>query len=187
MKKLTEKQKIFFIVFLIVGVGGYAFYNNLFKPLNNETKRLSSEKKTKTDTLSANRREAARLPYVEAEAQRLKIELRYAENTLPKDLDVPYLLTTLTKLSEENRVYFSSFSPGQIEEKGDYAVYSISLPIVGSFHNVIRFLCAIGNLPRLINTIDLSINASGGGQEGEKEGLADTVSVPLRLESYIYR
>jgi len=187
MKKLTEKQKLYLVIFLIVGGGGFVFYNKVFKPLRNEIKSLSSEKKTKEDTLLKNKREAARLPFVEAEGKRLKIELSYAENVLPKELGVPYLLTTLTKLAEENKVYFPSFSPGSIEEKGDYAVYPISLSITGNFHNVMRFLCAIGNLPRLINTVDLSISAIGGGQTGEKEGPPDTVSVPLKLESYIYR
>lgn len=187
MKKLTEKQKLYLVVFLIVIGGGFVFYNYIFKPLNNEIKRLSEEKKSKEATLLQNQREAARLPFVEAEGKRLKIELSYAEEVLPKELDVPYLLTTLTQLSEENRVYSSSFSPGGIQEMGDYAVYSISLPLVGNFHNVIRFLCAIGNLPRLINITDLSVSASGGGQTEEKEGPVDTVSVPLRLEAYIYR
>ncbi|MEW6102877.1 MAG: type 4a pilus biogenesis protein PilO [bacterium] len=188
MKKLTEKQKLYLIIFLIIGGGGFVFYNNFFKPLNNEIKSLSSQKKDKETTLSANRKEAARLPFVEEESRRLKIELSYAEQVLPKDLDVPYLLTTLTRLSEEYKVYFPAFSPGTIEEKGDYAVYPINLSITGTFHNVIKFICAIGNLERLINTIDLSVGASGGGQTTEeKKGPVDTVSVPLKLESYIYR
>lgn len=181
MKKLTEKQQLYVIVFLLVGGGGFLFYQYVFKPLMLEIKRLSADKASKEATLLQNQREAARLPFVEAESRRLNIELSYAEEVLPKDLDVPYLLTTLTKLSEQHNVYFSSFSPGSIEERGDYAIYPISLPIVGNFHNVVRFICAIGNLPRLINTIDLSINALG------KEGGADTVSVPLKLEAYIYR
>ncbi|MEW6679784.1 MAG: type 4a pilus biogenesis protein PilO [bacterium] len=185
MKKVTEKQKLYLILFLIVGGGGFIFYNNFFKLLNNEVKGLSSEKKTKEQTLLQNKKEATRLPFVEAEGKRLKIQLQYAEDVLPKDLDVPYLLTTLTQLSEEYRVYFPSFSPGEIQEKGDYAVYPINLPITGTFHNVIKFICAIGNLSRLINTVELSISASQG--QTTEEGPVDTVSVPLRLESYIYR
>lgn len=182
MKRLTEKQKLGVLIFFLVGGGGFLFYHYFFKPMTGEIKRLSADKKSKEETLLQNQREAARLPFVEALGKRLSIELSYAEEVLPKDLDVPYLLTTLTHLAEENKVYFSSFSPGGIQERQDYAIYSISLPLVGNFHNVIRFLCAIGNLPRLINTIDLSVSALGGGG-----GSLDTVSVPLRLESYIYR
>lgn len=187
MKKLTETQKLYFVIALIVIGATAGFYYNFYKPVSLEIKRLKEDKKAKEQTLIQNKKEAARLPYVEAESKRLKVELSYAEEVLPKDINVPYLLVTLTQLSFDNNVYFSSYSPGGIEEKGDYAVYPISLPIVGTFHNVIRFICAIGNLPRLINTVDLSLSAAGRGVEQEEGKPVDTVSCPLRLEAYIYR
>ncbi|HAW50470.1 TPA: hypothetical protein DCX16_05945 [bacterium] len=185
MKRLTETQKLYFVISLIVIGATAGFYYNFYKPVSFEIKRLKEDKKIKEQTLINNKKEAARLPYVEAESKRLKVELFYAEEVLPKDINVPYLLVTLTQLSFDNKVYFSLYSPGGIEERGDYAVYSISLPIVGTFHNIVRFICAVGNLPRLINVVDLSLSAIGV-RMAEEEFL-DTVSCPLRLEAYIYR
>jgi Tfp pilus assembly protein PilO len=183
MDRLTEEQRLYIGIGVVIVVLSFGFWKYVADPLSKEIKRLERDKAEKERKLEADRREAARLTVVKAEAKKLKLELKFAEKVLPKKKDIPYLLVTLTRLCEEHNMPFTAFNPGNLAKKGDYSVLPITLSgIRGTYHGLARLLAAIGNLPRLINPVDLAINRATGGEEREI-----TVSTNLKLESYIYQ
>ena len=120
--------------------------------------------------------------------------LEYGERALPKEKDIPFLLSKLTRIAEENRISFDSFSAGAITSHGDYSTLPIVLTgIKTTYHNLAIFLSVIGNLDRLISPARIQLTSvttraeKGALEEKEKEEEEETVAVGLELESYIYQ
>ncbi|MBU1262917.1 type 4a pilus biogenesis protein PilO [bacterium] len=194
MGKLTEQQKLYIIIAVAFIFSGVGFYKYSVTPDRIEIKRLEDDKRQKEQKFSEDSKIAARLPYVKAESVKLRKELEYSEKALPKEKDIPFLLSTLTKISEDNMISFNSFSLGGVTSQGDYSTLPITLGgIKTTYHNLAIFLSAIGNLPRLISPVNIQLTGvttkfvqQEGGLE-KKEEKEETVSVGLQLESYIYQ
>ncbi len=193
--KLTEQQKLYAIIIVVIIGGGFCFYNYIVKPFRIEITRLKNDRNQKEQKLNEDSKIAARLPYVQAESKKLRKELEYSEKALPKEKDIPFLLSTLTEISEENGILFNSFSPKDVTSQGDYSTLPIALSgIKTTYHNLAVFLAAIGNLPRLISPVKIQLTGistrieKGALEEKEaKEEKEETISVTLQLESYIYQ
>ena len=197
MNKLTEQQKLYVVIAAIIIGSGWGFWNYIVKPFQIEIKNLKNQRTQKEQKFNEDTRIAARLPYVQAESVKLRKELEYSEKALPKEKDIPFLLSTLTKISEDNMISFNSFSPGGITSHGDYSTLPITLGgISTTYHNLAVYLSAIGNLDRLISPVNIQlagvttrfVQKKGALEEKEeKEEKEKTISVGLQLESYIYQ
>jgi Tfp pilus assembly protein PilO len=194
MGKITEQQRLYIIIVAVIIGGGFCFWNYSVKPSRIEIERLRNDRNQKEQKLNEDSKIAARLPYVRAESVKLRKELAYTEKALPKEKDIPFLLSTLTKISEENGISFNSFSPGGVKNQGDYSSLPITLSgIKTTYHNFAVYLAAIGNLPRLISPVNIQLTGVTTRAEKdtleekeEKEEKEETVSVGLQLESYIF-
>ncbi|MDI6751870.1 MAG: type 4a pilus biogenesis protein PilO [bacterium] len=190
--KLTEQQKLYVVIAAVIIGGGFCFYNYSVKPSRIEIARLKLDRNQKEQKFKEDSKTAARLPYVRAESAKLRKELEYSEKALPKEKDIPFLLSTLTEISEENGISFNSFSPNNVTSQGDYSTLPITLSgIKTTYHNLAVFLAAIGNLPRLISPTKIQLTGittrmEKGALEG-KEEKEETISVTLQVESYIYQ
>lgn len=190
MGKLTEEQKLYGVIILLIAVTGFCFWNYSVKPSRIEIERLRGERSQKEQKFNEDAKTAARLPYVKAESVRLKKELAYVERALPKEKDIPFLLSVLTQVAEDNKISFDSFISGDVVDRGDYSMLPITLGgIKTTYHNLAVFLTAIGNLDRLISPVNIRLSgiSARAEEEAAKEGKEETVAVDLELESYLYR
>ncbi len=135
----------------------------LFLPAHEKITRLDAElsklliKKAEQEAIVAN------LAAFKREYQQLELSLKQAMAQLPDKKEIPSLLENISNLGREAGLDVALFKPGAQKPKDFYAEVPVDIKLVGSFHNLLTFFFRVGNLPRIVNISDLSINKTKDG------------------------
>ncbi len=124
------------------------------------------------------KQQAARLERLQAEIASLNERAAEAEKRLPKTKSVPDILLAISSLAQKNRVAIKSFTPGPSKSQQFFIELAYPLSVQGSYHNIGRFLAAIGLEERIFNVKD--INYPSADATGE-------MTVTFTLLSYQYK
>ncbi len=122
--------------------------------------------------------QASRLQRLQAELATLNQQAIEAERRLPRAKSVPDVLVTLASLAQQYRVNIQSFSPGPQKSQQYFIELSYPMTVVGSYHNIGRFLAAVALEERIFNVKDVMYPAAGGD---------GTMSVTFTLLTYQYK
>lgn len=124
------------------------------------------------------KQQAARLERLQAEIASLNERAAEAEKRLPKTKSVPDILLAMSSLAQKNRVVIQSFTPGPTKSQTYFIELSYPLSIKGSYHNIGRFLAAVGLEERIFNVRDINYPAAD---------VAGDMTVTFTLLSYQYK
>ncbi|MDO8805605.1 MAG: type 4a pilus biogenesis protein PilO [Elusimicrobiota bacterium] len=130
------------------------------------TSRAIAENSQKVSAMEAEisnaKKQKAKFKNLESTLANLKLEREAAVKKLPSERRIPDLLRTVTTLSRKYKVNISAITPtGQ--SKVEYftkVTYSISLR--GNYHDVGRFLTALGLEERIMTSENLTLTGTGG-------------------------
>ena len=146
------------------------------------TARKIEENSRKVATMQADIQKAkeqkAKYKNLEAKLASLKIEREATVKTLPSERRIPDLLRTVTTLSRKYKISINSISPG-VQAKVEYftkVTYTISLK--GDYHDIGRFLTALGLEERILTSENLNITATVGAE--------NSASATFTLAAYQY-
>ena len=92
-----------------------------------------------------------KLPKVREEKKKVDLQFEAALKLLPNEMEIPELLTQITKLGDETNLGISYFRPQNNKTKGFYAEVPISLNIKGNYHDIAVFFEKVGNMERIMN------------------------------------
>ena len=115
------------------------------------------EKKAEQEAIVAN------LAAFKREYSRLEQSLKQAMAQLPDKKEIPSLLENISNLGRESGLEVALFKPGAQKPRDFYAEVPVDIKLVGTYHNLLTFFYRVGNLPRIVNISDLSINRSKDG------------------------
>jgi len=93
-----------------------------------------------------------------------ELQWEKATEMLPKQKEIPNLLTSITQVGAKNNVAFRLFQPTPTRREDIYTVLPIKVAVTADYHDLGGFLSAVASLPRIVNVNDLKI--SRGGEEG---------------------
>jgi len=79
---------------------------------------------------------------------------------LPKEKEVPSLLEGITTAGMKSGIKFDLFEPQATLPRGIYSEFPINVGVTGDFHDMAKFLSAIGNLPRIVNIADIQLKGT---------------------------
>ena len=97
------------------------------------------------------------------EYHQLELSLKQAMAQLPDKKEIPSLLENISNLGRESGLDVSLFKPGAQKPKDFYAEVPVDIKLVGTFTICSRSSTSVGNLPRIVNISDLTINKSKDG------------------------
>ena len=105
------------------------------------------------------------------------------EDLVPRGEEVSQILNQINQRAEEVGVGVSRFTPGQTSAGALYNRRTFEMTVVGSYHNIARFLSEIGSLPRIITPRELSVVPSNArtrdsGQALEASFVIETYVLP---------
>ena len=159
--KLPTSRKILILGVLVVGIIGLYFYLIYWPNLE-----LLKKKKAEMGALENQVRElrivAANLKRFQAEAAKLREELKLAITQLPTSKEIPTLLSNISKLGKEAGLEFLLFKPAAEVSKEFYSEIPVEIRVRGTYHNVALFFDKVGKLPRIVNI-------NGVGMDNAKE------------------
>lgn len=177
--KLTKDQ----ITQLVAGVffGGLFIYGYLvyfWLPLGKKIE----EKNNKVAAIEADianaKAQKAKYKNLEAKLASLQLEKDAAQKKLPRERKFPDLIRTITDLSKKHNIVVTSISPAGSAQVEYFLKVSYSLTVAGNYHDVGRFLTALGVEERILTSENLSLQGTVGS--------ATSVNATFTLVAYQY-
>ena len=155
--KLPTSRKIPILVGLILLLGFLYAYMIYWPNLE-----LLKKKKEEMGRLETRVRElrtvAANMKRFQAEAAKLREELRVAITQLPTSKEIPVLLSNISQLGKESGLEFLLFKPTAEINKDFYAEIPVEIRVRGSYHNVALFFDKVAKLPRIVNISEVGMD-----------------------------
>ncbi len=157
--KLPTSRKIIFLAVIIAVVVGLFFYLIYWPNLE-----VLKKKKAEVEVLERQVRElrtvAANLKRFQAEAAKLREELKVAIMQLPTSKEIPSLLSNISQLGKDSGLEFLLFKPVGEINKDFYAEIPVEIKVKGAYNNVAIFFDKVGKLPRIVNISDVSMDSA---------------------------
>jgi len=174
---LDKKLKITIavILFLLPVVLFYFFW---FQPQNEKSIKLDKQRETISKELQKAKAKAANREKLKAELAATEELFQETAALLPKEKEIPGLLTNISALGRGSGLDFITFKPGKDIPKDFYSEIPISIKVRGPYHNMGIFLDQINKLDRIVTVSNINM---GGPKQVAGEMLLNS---DCRLVTY---
>jgi len=149
-------QKMLFLLATFVLIGTVYFYLQ-WMPLQQHITKQQSQLEMQKIILHKNQRLAHDLPRKQKEYARLEKQLKVALNMLPKKSQIPDLLENVSWAGKDSGLEFKTFKPGRDVNKQIYAEVPVTFKISGSFRQLLTFLKRVGEMPRIVDVKNMTL------------------------------
>ena len=171
---LDNKIKLaIFVILVVLPIGLFYFFS-----YTKNIQKIESLDKQKT-TLQA---EIAKAKKAASELDKMKEEIKETEalfnesaTVLPKEKEIPGLLTNISDLGKRAALDFDQFRPGAEIPKDFYAEIPVNIQVRGPYHNLGYFLDKVSKLERIV-TVN-NIRMGGPVKEGNEMFLRSTLQL----------
>jgi type IV pilus assembly protein PilO len=158
--KIPLKKKIFILV-AAMAVIGTAFWFVYYSPMQDEYSELQDGySRLKRDKEDADRRKAT---YDKDRKRRDDLKQAYGQQlrALPSDAEMSSFLNSLNSQAELVGLEIESVKPKKEEPSKYYARIPVELKLTGTFHQLAKFFYLVGNLDRIINIENITLEITG--------------------------
>lgn len=124
------------------------------------------------------RAQKAKYKNLEAKLVSLQLEKDAAQKKLPRERKLPDLIRTITDLSKKYKVRVSAITPAGTAQVEYFMKVSYSLSVAGNYHDVARFLTALGIEERILASENLILNGTSNPES--------SVNATFTLVAYQY-
>lgn len=174
---LDKKPKIAIMVFLFL-LPVALFYFLWLQPQYEKAAQLTQQKATITQELQKAKVKAANRAQLQAEVDATEKLFEETAVLLPKEKEIPSLLTNISALGRGSGLDFLTFKPGADIPKDFYSEIPIDIKVRGPYHNMGIFLNQISKLDRIVTVANITM---GGAK---KEGSEMLLNSSCRLVTY---
>lgn len=152
-------------VFAALGIGivlGAQFFYPNFKEISEK----NAGKQTELDDLNVKIQEGQQAAKMRAELQaetdRLNVQLASLRRILPTDPEAGALIKWLESQAGRFSLNIKKLSEASIKREEFFKEYAYNMELVGNYHDLGRFLDVIGKHDRILNVRGMSIRANTG-------------------------
>ncbi len=174
---LDKKLKITIAVVLFL-LPVVLFYFALFQPQVKESNRLAKEKASIIKKLQAAKIKAANEGKLKEELAAMEQLFEETATLLPKEKEIPSLLTNISALGRGSGLDFLTFKPIAEIPKDFYSEIPIEIKVRGPYHNMGSFLDQVSKLDRIVTVANINM---GGPKKDAGEMLLES---SFRLVTY---
>ena len=171
-----KKLVIGLVPLLILGAYWYFFHGSKAEEVDTMRTRLEAlEQNNNTARAIAQQGSARDL------ARRLELyeeHMERLEQLIPSGEEVPDLLNMIATRAEATDVQLALMRPEEDVATEFYRRVTYELGVIGSYHDVGRFLSEVGSLPRIVTPIDLTLQRRGEENSSELEA-------GFRIETFV--
>ena len=154
------------------------FYFLIYSPTTEEIKKLKSNNRYLNGEIQKVEAIADKLDEHKAEKERVELQLKAASLLLPKQKEIPSLLTNISEQGTSSGLEFVSFTPRPERMEKFYAIIPVGISVFGSYHKVGTFLDKVSKLNRIVSVNNITLTKSS--QSGNEIQL----SASLELVTY---
>jgi type IV pilus assembly protein PilO len=170
---------------ILIGVVPFLLLGAYWYVLHGDYKVEVEAMETRLERLDARNAQArARAPQSRALEERLEQFERHIlrlEQLVPRSEEVSQLLFQIHQQAERSGLEVARFTPGRTEPGEHYNRRIFEITVLGTYHDIGRFLSEIGSLPRIITATNLRMQPNPGRDETQ----ARRLEADFRIETYI--
>ncbi|HEX7052127.1 MAG TPA: type 4a pilus biogenesis protein PilO [Longimicrobiales bacterium] len=167
------------IPLLLLGAYTYFFHGKYTDEVDALERRLENlESKNAAAKVRASRGSAdleAKLALYEQHIARL-------EELVPSSEEVPQLIYDMALRAQESGVELMKTTPDVTQAGPYYTLQTYEVAVFGAYHDIARFLVAIGTLPRIVTPFDLQLTPRPDRTE---EGEATVLQADFSIKTYV--
>lgn len=177
-----DRQKLM-LAGLVVALGGYFGYTQLYKPKSEEVAVLEA----RLANLQVQNQTARALTDAQGRGEverRLEVyrsQLTTVEGLIPSSEELPDLLDAISAEAQRTGVELALIQPIGATAEQFYTRRSYELAVLGSYHAITSFLTKVGSLPRIVTPTGLALTVEGEPQPGEEPKL----QAKFAIETYV--
>lgn len=145
--------------------GGLFIYLYLFffwLPTSKKIEENASKVESMQRDINKAKKLKAKFKDLEGKLASLKLEKEAAVKKLPTEKKIPELIRTISRLSRKYRVSVTAINPSGQSKVSYFTKVTYQINIEGDYHNIGRFLTALGLEERILTSENLTMTANGG-------------------------
>jgi type IV pilus assembly protein PilO len=142
----------------------YFYFSYFWLPLGKKIEEKSRKVAQIEADISNAKAQKAKYKDLEAKLASLRQEKDAAEKKLPREKKFPDLIRTITDLSKKHNVKVGNISPAGEAQVEYFKRVSYNLTVRGNYHDVGRFLAALGLLERILTSENVNVNGTPGAE-----------------------
>jgi type IV pilus assembly protein PilO len=142
------------------------FFFLFFSPKNDDIKRLKKDNRYLQGEIQKVEAIADKLDEHKEEKARVELQLKAASLLLPKQKEIPSLLTNISEQGTSSGLEFVSFTPRPERQEQFYAVIPVGISINGSYHKIGTFLDKISKLNRIVSVNNIALGSASQSEGG---------------------
>ena len=109
--------------------------------------------------------------------------MKRLEELIPKNEEVAALLNGLSERAMDTNVDLALMRPELAEPGQFYTQQTYQINVIGSYHDIGRYLAAVASLPRIVTPVELSMKPRGG-TEMSRDG-TPKLQADFRIVTYV--
>jgi len=169
------------VSFVLMAVLFYVFRSYLILPIKKEQEKEAVTLSEMKQKLRIANERAGQLNQIQLEMAGLQIDVAQLEKQLPKNRELPSLIRILTHRAEANGLSILAITPNRPVSKGLYEEIAYNVAVSASYHNLARFLTAMGKGERLFAARNISLMPNNNKADPGK-----TVNATMMLIAFKY-
>ena len=159
LTRLSQKHKTgIFVASILVPL--LLFFFLFISPKNEEITKLKAANLVLNGEIQEVEAIADKLDEHKAEKAHVELMLKAAALLLPKQKEIPKLLTDISEHGTSSGLEFVSFTPKPERKKQFYAIIPIAIKVTGSYHNVGTFLDKVSKLNRIVSANNITLSGA---------------------------
>jgi type IV pilus assembly protein PilO len=174
----TQKRLLAVAAPVLLLIGYWHFFHG---PAQEEIDRMESRLEVLEGRNAAARARAQGGPELEKKLALYEEQILQLEKLVPLSEEVPELLYDLSLRAQENGVELARMKPSDESPGAYYTLQTYDIAVFGSYHDIGRYLAAIGSLPRIVTAYDLKIEPR---QERDRSG-AIRLQAEFKIKTYV--
>jgi len=152
---LEKKFKLLIAAVLLIAPIAL-FYFLYFQPQSQEITTLGVTRDKLVKEIQDLREKKRRLPILLAQVAKVQEEFDEAAKMLPKEKEIPKLLTDISALGRNSGLQFLSFTPKGEVQRDFYNEVPVAISVNGPYHSIGGFLDQVSKLDRIVSVTNLS-------------------------------
>ena len=181
-----RSQKLLIVTLLSVGLA--AVYQQLvWTPKNTELTTIAVRLDTLDSLNKLAKSEVAKgtATRMKQEADTYARELAGLRHLVPTENEVPSLLESISSAARHAGLELSDVQPDGVVNGDQFDTYRYRLGVTGPYHQVADFLSNVGQLPRIISPINLSVVPTARIGELKPKKLEQFLDARFQVQTYV--
>lgn len=157
LAKIKQQHKYTIWAGCVIGLAAL-FLFPFYLPKNKEISKLDKENIYLQGEIRKVEAIANKLGEHKAERAAVELQLKAAAMLLPKQQEIPSLLTNISEQGTSSGLEFISFQPKPESKQEFYAIIPVAISVFGTYHKIGSFLDKLSKLNRIVSVNNITLS-----------------------------